>query len=165
MNNTYHTSKDKKGRELVIRDISIQDAQELYNLGKKEKYFCGFWQKDVLENISRDENAIGLVATVDGKIKGFEIMNYSPTFRKAVIENAYVQEGSRLSRFGQYQNKPISRCMTTIAKWQARKKGARRIDSLIDSENIASLNFAKRNGFEQDSKKYSWVSKDWSYKK
>jgi len=83
---------------MKIRKAKQSDINRIYSLGKDlkaskvNKKTIAFWKKPTLSKIIKSKNDVLLVAEKDKKVIGYIIINYNPSFEKAIIENIYVDE-------------------------------------------------------------------------
>lgn len=136
-----------------IRKMQEQDIGLVHTLGRREKYFCGFWPEEILRNIVDSPDASAYVAEVNKSLAGFVIGSYSPTLRKMSVENIYVVPEFRR----EYSNRDVvaGHLASTIIQ-DARDRGAQRIDCLVDTTNTLSRNLCNRKGIEFSDQDYKW---------
>jgi ribosomal protein S18 acetylase RimI-like enzyme len=86
------------------REATIKDINEIHRIASKVSEFSvsadtvNFWPKKILQNCVKSKSGLLLVAEENGKIIGFIIVNYNPTFSKAIIENIFVSPQYRGKR-------------------------------------------------------------------
>jgi len=149
------TEKRNDG-ELVIRDISPSETPEVYEMGKNEPYFCGFWDREVIEAIPNSDDCYALTARVDDNLAGFAIAQYSPTLKKATWENLYVSSEHRKRV---YDGTSVSRALSEAIIKKMQSIGATSINSLTEVENTPINNLLKKLGFEEVGN-FSWTRKE-----
>lgn len=147
--------KASEGR-LIIRDISPQETGEVYEMGRNEPYFCGFWDKDVIEAIPNSNDCYALTARVNDTLAGFAIAQYSPTLRKATWENLYVAPEQRRKA---YDGTSVSRALSEAMIKKMQSIGATSINSLTEIDNVPINNLLKKLGFKEVGN-FSWTRKE-----
>jgi ribosomal protein S18 acetylase RimI-like enzyme len=141
---------------MKIRDMKLEDIQEVYQNGAKERGFSvseessTFWELDVLENWTRSDNDISLVVEDNG-VKAFLLATYNPTNGKGVIENTWVSSDFRY--------KGLGRELMALAEEMLRSKGARYLCALVEEDNVSSRNMCKRQGYIEGDRFY-WMHKE-----
>jgi len=152
---TNRTEKRNDG-ELVIRDISPSETAEVYEMGKNEPYFCGFWDREVIEAIPNSKDCYAITARADDHLAGFAIAQYSPTLRKATWENLYVAPEHRKRVYG---GTSVSRALSEAIINKMQSIGATSINSLTKVDNAPINNLLKKLGFEEVGN-FSWTRKE-----
>ena len=138
---------------LYVRDLCVEDVEGVYEMGKDEPYFCGFWDKDTLKAIPQSNDCYSLVARVDKNLAGFAIAQYSPTLRKATFENLYVANEFRK---GIYGDTNVSRALSKGLVNKLRGVGAKSVSCVIEADNFSSKNCASKLGFESEGN-FTWM--------
>jgi len=141
----------------AIRGMTLEDVAEVYRLGSKIEEFRVddsnniFWPVEILQNWTRSEKDVALVADYQGQIGGFVLVAYNPTTRKAIMENCL-----------RTNEKPIFRGYGRLLMQEAEKilrnKGAKYLCGFIEEGNTASLNMLRKLNYSKG-KKYHWMSK------
>ena len=139
------TEREDNG-DLIVRDLSQLETDEVYKMGRDEPYFCGFWDKEVIEAIPNSEDCYALTARVGKELAGFAITQYSPTLRKATWENLYVSSEYR-KRI--YRGTSVSRILSEEMIKKMQSIGATSINSLTETDNGPINNLLKNLGFEE----------------
>ena len=139
-----------------IMPIAQKDILQIYDAGRTEQYFCGFWEKDILKKLVDSTDSYVPVARYDGELAGFGIVSYNNTLSKGVIENLYVASPFRGKRIN---NSCIAHILLQDILTNASHRNISRLDGLIDSTNKASINIARKSGFETSQNQYSWVTR------
>ena len=86
---------------MIIRQAKPQDADAIIELGNSSADFrvsegtVNFWPKNILEDCIKSPDNPVLVAEQGEEIAGFVIVNYNPHFKKATIENIFVNQKFR----------------------------------------------------------------------
>jgi len=131
---------------MEIREAVVGDVDEIWNIGKGVEEFdttdevVTFWPKYVLRDCVKSESDFVVVAE-EGKIVGFVIANYNATFRKAVIENVFVDAEFRGSGVGKKLVDSVTEKLVGI--------GCEYICLLTESDNKDSIEFYKKIGFNR----------------
>jgi len=152
---TNRIEKSNDG-ELVIRDISPSETAEVYEMGKNEPYFCGFWDREVIEAIPNSSDCYALTARVNDNLVGFAITQYSPTLRKATWENLYVAPEHRKKI---YDGTSVSRALSEAIIKKMQSVGATSINSLTEQDNRPINNLLGKLGFEEVGN-FFWTRKE-----
>ena len=86
---------------MEIKPATLDDIREITKLGNSVSEFqvsdevITFWSEDILIDCVKSKNNPILVAKNNGQVIGFIIANYNPDFRKAIIENIFVNSDFR----------------------------------------------------------------------
>ena len=129
-----------------IREGNLSDIEELLKLGSRVEEFktaeevVTFWPRHILENILGNNRDIILVAEDDNKIVGFTIVNYSPSFKKALVENLFVDPKHRNKGIG-------SRLIKTLLR-HLQRVGCEYVCTLIEASSGA-VPFYLKMGFNR----------------
>ena len=142
--------------ELVIRGLSPSETAEVYEMGKNEPYFCGFWDREVIEAIPNSNDCYALTARVNDTLVGFAIAQYSPTLRKATWENLYVAPEHRKRV---YDGTSVSRALSEAIIEKMKSVGATSINSLTEPDNRPINNLLGKLGFEEVGN-FDWTRKE-----
>ncbi|MDP3916986.1 MAG: GNAT family N-acetyltransferase [Nanoarchaeota archaeon] len=139
------TNKKNEG-EIVIRDLSPPETEEVYEMGRNEPYFCGFWDREVIEAIPNSNDCYALTARVDDALAGFAIAQYSPTLRKATWENLYV---SLEHRKRVYDGTSVSRALSEAIIRKMQSVGATSINGMTETKNSQMRRLFEKLDFEE----------------
>jgi ribosomal protein S18 acetylase RimI-like enzyme len=132
---------------MKIRDATLQDVNEIVKLGGSVKQFqtskevVTFWPKAILVDCIKNKNNPILVAEDNKQIVGFIISNYTPDFKKAVIENIFVKSGYRRNGVG-------TTLLNSLLKKLVDLK-CEYVCLLCDGENDTAINFYIKNRFNK----------------
>lgn len=152
----YKTNKAIHKPELVVGDMSYDETQEVYQAGRDEPRFCGFWDIDTINKIPQSSDCYGLTARVNDDLAGFAIAQYSPTLRKATWENLYVKPSYRREI---YDGKTISRYLGEEMVNKMRSIGAKSINGMVESDNHISQNSLRKLNFHEEGD-FKWMRKE-----
>lgn len=143
---------------MKIRKTKEKDIEEIYKLGKGEKYFSvnekdpGFWPVETLVNWFDSPNGIMLVAENDEKeIVGFALANIIPEIKQVLFQNLFIKAN--------YRKQGIAFCLIIELINEAKSKGVNYICGMTDITNEPMLNLCDKVGFEKGHAHF-WMSKD-----
>ena len=130
-----------------IRNASLEDIDNIIQLCKSVNEFqvsdevITFWSKEILTNCIQSKINPILVAEENKQIIGFIIANYNPSFKKATIENIYVNLESRAKGIGKL-------LLTNLLK-ELKKLNCEYLCSLTQSDNPKAVEFFLKNDFNK----------------
>ena len=130
---------------IIIKKAAIDDMNKIWELGSNVNEFqvsdevATFWPKEILEKCITDGSIF--VAKDEGVIVGFVISNYNPIFKKAIIENIFVDPG--------FRGKGVAKKLLASLLSNLRTKGCGYACALIEKTDISGINFYIKNGFNK----------------
>jgi ribosomal protein S18 acetylase RimI-like enzyme len=141
---------------LIIKEASVDDIDEIHRLGEDVQEFdtteevVTFWPKHILKNCIDSKSDWILVARLDRKIVGFIICNNSPVFKKAVIENIYVEPKYRRNGIGKELLKALQKKISST--------DCEYVVVFTEDDNDTSIGFYTSQGFNRG-KNFAWIDK------
>lgn len=141
---------------MIIREAKLEDVDKIYNLGKVVEEFnvsgeaATFWPKHILRNCIKSKTDWLILAEENDEILGFTIINNSPVFKKAVIENIFVTP--------QHRKKGIGKKLLTAAVEKIRETDCEYICILTEADNETAIDFYVGSGFNRG-KNFAWLDK------
>lgn len=129
----------------MIRKAILNDLESIWNLGSNVNEFevsketVTFWPKDILE-LCINSGAIFVSEGID-EINGFIVVNYNPDFKKAIIENIFVDSKFRGMGIGED-------LLMNLLKY-LREKGCEYVCSLVEEKDNTGINFYLKNNFNR----------------
>jgi len=132
---------------MKIRLAELEDIDKIVKLGNNVDEFkvsekvVSFWPKKVIESCINSKNEIIIISEVEEQIIGFLIVNYNPTFSKAVFENVFVIE--------EFRNKGIAKKMLDLATKKLKENNCKYICSLVDINDNQGIGFYLKSGFNK----------------
>lgn len=145
---------------MKIREAITADIDKIHILGNSVNEFnvsnevVTFWPKHILHNCIVSETDYMLIAEEKNKIIGFIIINNSPVFKKAIIENIFVSP--HLRRRG------VAKKLLTAAINKVVSTDCEYICTLTENNSNAA-DFYISNGFNKG-KNFVWLDKIFSDK-
>lgn len=91
---------------MTVRNAAVGDAEAIFSLGQSVSEFSvnnetvNFWPKPLLENAISSKDTFIIIAEENEKLVGLAIATYNEGFRKAIIENIYVNQSLRNQGIG-----------------------------------------------------------------
>lgn len=134
---------EKYGQVEIYKSIP-QDVNVIYELGKEEPRFLGFWPRDCLEKAVHDPNIFMYSARINKALKGFALASYTPSLEKVSFENLYVAPDARRVV---YNGDTISGNLIDKVIEQSEKVGARYLMAQTEADNLAIQRRLQRDGF------------------
>jgi ribosomal protein S18 acetylase RimI-like enzyme len=137
-----------------IREATIQDVNKIHKLGENVEEFdtteevVSFWPKQIILNCIESNTDWLFLAEKDEEIVGFIICNNSPVFKKAVIENLYVNP--------EHRNQGIGKQLLDLLITTVKSAGCEYVALYTESENKKSIDFYIKNGFNRG-KDFAWI--------
>ncbi|MFH1456902.1 MAG: GNAT family N-acetyltransferase [Patescibacteria group bacterium] len=137
-----------------IRKAIITDIDKIHDLGSYVSEFSvsdevvTFWPKNILQNCIESKTDFLLIAEEKEEIIGFIIVNNSPVFKKAIIENIYISPQHREQGVAK---KLLDSAMNTISGI-----GCEYVCALMDDAN--AISFYESNGFKKG-RNFAWLDK------
>ncbi len=141
---------------MIIREATLDDVDKIYDLGKMVEEFnvsskaATFWPKHILRNCIRSKTDWLILAEESGEILGFSIDNFSPVFKKAVIENIFVPP--------QHRRKGVGKKLLSAAVEKIQETDCEYICILTEDVNKTAIDFYLKNGFNRG-KNFAWLDK------
>jgi len=132
---------------MKIRKAVLSDVKAIFNLGKSVDEFqvsdevVTFWPEDILKNCINSETSLLLVAEFNDQISGFIIINYNPSFKKAIIENIYVCP--------KFRKQGIGRQLLNSALAEIQRFGCEYVCAVVEEKNNAAIEFYTKSGFSK----------------
>ncbi|MFH0854778.1 MAG: GNAT family N-acetyltransferase [bacterium] len=139
---------------MKIRKAIIADIDRIHALGSTVNEFAVsdetviFWPKHILRNCIESKTDWLLIAEENEAIAGFVIINNSPVFKKAIIENIYV--------FPQLREKGVAKKLLTTALDLINSTDCEYICALMDDDK--AIKFYESNGFKKG-RNFAWLDK------
>tara|TARA_Y100000034_G_scaffold37435_2_gene46038 strand:+ start:20596 stop:21033 length:438 start_codon:yes stop_codon:yes gene_type:complete len=143
--------------EMEIREMSIGDVQEVYEIGSSDPAFMvaeessTFWPTEILEGIVNSDSHVSLVLYDDG-VKAFLLATYDDVTKKGVVEGVWVNQD--------WSYRGSGRKLLNEVEKRLREKGAMYLCALVDESNIQSRNMCNKFGF-YGGKSYVWMHKEY----
>ena len=141
---------------MTIREATIDDLNKIHNLGKTVEEFnvsdeaATFWPKHILRNCIESKTDWLILAEENNEILGFTIVNNSPVFKKAIIENIFVSP--------QHRKKGVGKKLLAAAVERIRETDCEYICILTEVDNNTAINFYVSNGFNRG-KNFAWLDR------
>ncbi|MBT4174989.1 GNAT family N-acetyltransferase [archaeon] len=132
---------------MEIRLAKTSDVNEILKLGnlveefKVSKKVVTFWPKKILLNIIKSKFDFLIVAEESNEIKGFIIVNFSPVFKKATIENIFVVK--------EFRGKKLAEKLLSSAIKELKKLKCEYVCSIVETDNPKSMKFFKKSDFNR----------------
>jgi ribosomal protein S18 acetylase RimI-like enzyme len=132
---------------MQIRKAKKSDIDKINKIGNNVNEFrvsekvVTFWPRNILLDLIKSKTGLILVAEENEDVLGFVIANYNPTFRKAIIENIFVQEKYRKQDIGK-------RLLTSLLK-QLKSIGCEYVCTLVESKSSRAIDFYIENNFKE----------------
>ena len=136
-----------------IRRIEPEDCDAVHSMGSQEEFFCGFWPREVIEDLPDSSDSFAYISEVDGDVVGFVIGSFAPTLRKLIVENLYVLPRYRRNV---YEGDVLAGHLAKEAIEHGRNLGARTLSCLVDSNNAISHNLCRQVGVKFSGGDYHW---------
>jgi len=135
--------------------MNPEDVIAVQGLAYKEERFqvsgqACFWDKEQLDNWSKSEGDVCLVAEHNGEIIGFVLSQYHQPTGKATIENLFVRSGYRKQGIGR---ELFIECSLTL-----KSNGATYQCGMVEPGNESMLSIIKRARFDEG-KTFVWVDR------
>ena len=140
---------------IQIRKAEQKDIMSIYNMGLNVNEFnttdttATFWPQDILKNIINSKHGYIFIAEADKQLVGFIIINYNCIFKKALIENIFVNPD--------YRQKDIAKKLLSMAKTEIKKVGCEYLCTLVEPSSSA-FTFYLNNNFTPG-KEFVWMDK------
>ena len=134
---------------MKIRKAEQSDVNRIFYLGKDletarvSKKTVAFWPKSTISKIIKGKSNIVLVAEKDKKVIGFIIINYNPSFEKAIMENIYVNES---------RHQGVGTLLLETAITKLKKKGCKYICTLTKLTEKNTIKWLSHRGMEPGAK-------------
>jgi ribosomal protein S18 acetylase RimI-like enzyme len=139
-----------------IRYATEKDVDQIYSLGQNVSEFSvndetvNFWPKPLLANAISSKDTVIIIAEEDKRMVGFIIAVYNEGFRKAVIENIYVDLGLR--------NQGIGKQLLEKLLEQLAEKKCEYITALVPPDADGAMRLYESGGFSQG-EQFLWLDK------
>lgn len=137
-----------------IRKAITSDVDAIHAIGNAVNEFnvsdvvVTFWPKHILHNIIDSKTDLLLIAEEKDEIVGFIIVNASPIFKKAIVENIFVSPQSREQGVAK---KLLDSAMETITLM-----GYEYVCALMSDDR--AISFYESNGFKKG-RNFTWLDK------
>ena len=141
---------------MKILEANSNDIEKIYQLGGSVSEFdtskevVTFWPKNILQNCIESHTDWVLVAEENSVIIGFIICNYSPVFKKATIENIFVDP--------QHQRMGIGRKLLTNLLQKIESTDCENIVALINEDSYQAMALCQELGFNKGNS-FVWMDK------
>lgn len=147
-----------------IKTATLEDIDTIIKLGSSINEFqvsdevVTFWPKNVLIDCIKSKNNPIFVAKENKQIIGFIIANYNPSFKKAIIENIFVNPD--------FRGKEVGKLLLDNLLDKLKELGCEYVCSLTEIENNVAVKFYLNNKFNRGIN-CVWIDKilDKSFKK
>ena len=132
---------------MEIRAAKLEDVNKMIKLGNSINEFqvsekvITFWPKEILINCVKSKNNPILVAIKNKQIIGFIIANYNPLFKKAVIENIFVNSD--------FRGKEVGKLLLDNSLNRLRRLGCEYVCSFSEIRNNPAVKFYLNNDFNK----------------
>ena len=132
---------------MKIRIATLEDTEPIHKLGNLVSEFQvsdeapTFWPKKILINCIKGNNSPVLVAEENKQIIGFIIANYNPSFKKATIENIFVNPKNR--------GKEVGKLLLSQMLNKLKKLDCKYVCALTESHNNLAIEFFLKNEFNK----------------
>jgi ribosomal protein S18 acetylase RimI-like enzyme len=132
---------------MKIKTATLGDVDTLVKLGNSVNEFqvsdevVTFWPKEVLVNCIKSKNNPIFVAIKNKEIIGFIISNYNSYFKKAIIENIFVNPD--------FRGKEVGKLLLCNLLSELKSLGCEYVCSLTEVENEVAIEFYLKNGFNK----------------
>lgn len=133
--------------DIVVENAKLSDIEEIFKLGNSVNEFkvsdkvVNFWPKEVLLDCAKSETDFILAAKKNSKLVGFIIAQYSPNFKKAVIENIFVKL--------EFRNHGVGKKLLESLLQKLKQKRCEYVCTLVESGSENSIEFYTTNGFNR----------------
>lgn len=140
---------------MQIRKAQIRDIDEIFELGKNvtafttSKEVVNFWPKPILKSVIKSDKNWIFVACEKKKIIGFIIVNYNEVFKKALIENIFVNL--------QFRKLGVGKLLLDTVLEVLKKNNCKYICALTEI-NCPAVKFYLNNGFNKG-RSFQWLDK------
>jgi len=149
---------------MEIKTATLEDIDTIIKLGNSVNEFqvndevVTFWSKTILVDCIKSKNNLILIARENKQIIGFIIANYNPSFKKAIIENIFVNPN--------FRGKEVGKLLLDNLLSKLKKLGCEYICSLTEIKNNVAVKFYLNNNFNKGIN-CVWIDKilDKSFKK
>jgi GNAT superfamily N-acetyltransferase len=147
-----------------IQTATLEDIDTIIKLGNSVNEFqvsnevVTFWPKDVLIDCIKSKNNPIFVTKENKQIIGFIIANYNPSFKKAIIENIFVDPN--------FRGKDVGKLLLDNLLNKLKELCCEYVCSLPEIENNVAVKFYLNNNFNRGIN-CVWIDKilDESFKK
>ncbi|MFO7806847.1 MAG: GNAT family N-acetyltransferase [Candidatus Moraniibacteriota bacterium] len=147
-----------------IKDATLKDIDAIIKLGNSVNEFqvsdevVTFWSKDVLIDCINSKNNPILVAKENKQVIGFVIANYNPSFKKAIIENIFIDSN--------FRGREIGKLLLGALLDKLKELGCKYVCSFTEIDNKVAVKFFLNNDFNKGIN-CVWIDKilDGSFKK
>ena len=130
-----------------IKTATLEDVDTIIKLGNSVNEFqvsdevVTFWPKDILIDCIKSKNNPILVAKENKQIIGFIIANYNPSFKKAIIENIFVNPD--------FRGKKVGNLLLDNLLDELKELGCEYVCSITEIENNVAVKFYLNNNFSK----------------
>ncbi|RLI91174.1 MAG: hypothetical protein DRO65_01685 [Candidatus Altiarchaeales archaeon] len=142
--------------EVKLREFRVEDSKDIVRLHYESKdAFEAFpIDEDTIINIAKREDFLFIVAEINNKVVGFVGALFQRYFRRAEIGPICISKPWRRKGIGTLLINEIMRRLKIV--------GIVRVISRVKSNNLAAINFFKKNGFVEEGffKKYTRDGED-----
>ena len=147
-----------------IKTATLEDIDTIIKLGNSVNEFqvsnevVTFWPENILIDCIKSKNNPIFVAKENKQIIGFIIANYNPSFKKAIIENIFVDPN--------FRGKDVGKLLLDNLLNKLKELGCEYVCSLTEIENNVAVKFYLNNNFNRGIN-CVWIDKilDESFKK
>ncbi|MFO7710670.1 MAG: GNAT family N-acetyltransferase [Candidatus Woesearchaeota archaeon] len=132
---------------MEINTATLEDIDTIIRLGNTVNEFqvsnevITFWSKNVLVDCIKSANNPILIAKENNQMIGFIIANYNPVFKKAIIENIFVDPD--------FRGKEVGRLLLDNLISQLKGLGCEYVCSLTEITNDSTVRFYLKNNFNK----------------
>lgn len=132
---------------MEIKTATLENIDTIIKLGNSVNEFqvsdevVTFWPKEVLTDCIKSKNNPIFIAKENKQIIGFIIANYNPSFKKAIIENIFVNTD--------FRGKEVGRLLLDNLLNKLKELGCEYVCSLIENNNDVAVEFYLNNNFNK----------------
>lgn len=132
---------------MEIRIATAKDIDAITRLGNSVCEFqvsdevVTFWPRDVLIDCIENDSSPILVATENERVIGFIVANYNLSFKKAIIENIFVDPS--------FRDKAVGKSLLDHLLNRLKQLDCKYVCALTQTENDVAVNFFLNNRFSK----------------
>ncbi len=132
---------------MEIKPATLEDVSEIITLGNSVNEFqvsdqvVTFWPEKVLADCIKNKQNPIFIAVENKQIVGFVIANYNPSFKKAIVENIFVDPS--------FRGRGIGKSLLNNLLNRLKELGCEYICSLIEIKDESGVQFYFKNGFNR----------------
>ena len=132
---------------MEIKTATLEDINTIIKLGNSVNEFqvsdeaVTFWPKEILTNCIKSKKNPILVAEENKQIIGFIIANYNSSFKKAIIENIFVNPD--------FRGKDVGKFLLNNLLNNLKELGCEYVCSLVKDNSNVAIEFYLKNNFNK----------------